>query len=124
MKLTIDSTQKHIILLKLIDAYENVPDFGNSPVRAMTPQREWLSKLGAIFKAIDVRHSVNHSTNMSMLSQHKDFALNNIISQIGDVIEDLKLDLELDGKSEIGSVYQPGDVYSFFSDLKAIIANA
>ncbi|MCB1667999.1 MAG: hypothetical protein R3E73_04695 [Porticoccaceae bacterium] len=124
MRLTTDSTQKHIILLKLVDAYENVPDFGNGPVQAMTPQREWLSKLGAIFNALGATHTVTHRTNMSILSQHRDFALNNIVSQIGDVIEELRLDLELDGKSEIGSVYQPGDVYSFFSDLKAIIANA
>lgn len=124
MIFAIDPMQKHIMLLKLVDAYENVPDFDNGPVRAMTPQREWLSKLGAIFNALGVQHSVNYRTHMGMLSQHKDFALNNIISQVGDAIEELKLDLELSGKSEVGSVYQPGEVYNFFSDLKAIIGKA
>ena len=124
MIFAIDPMQKHIMLLKLVDAYENVPDFDNGPVRAMTPQREWLSKLGAIFNALGVQHSVNYRTHMGMLSQHKDFALNNIMSQVGDAIEELKLDLELSGKSEVGSVYQPGEVYNFISDLKAIIGKA
>jgi len=124
MIFAIDPMQKHIMLLKLVDAYESVPDFDNGPVRPMTPQREWLSKLGAIFNALGVQHSVNYRTHMGMLSQHKDFALNHIISQVGDAIEELKLDLELSGKSEVGSVYQPGEVYDFFSDLKAIIGKA
>lgn len=123
MRLTVDSTQKHIMLLKLVDAYENVPDFGDGPVKAMSPQREWLSRMGAIFKTLGVEHSVKHNTNMSILAQYKDYALNNIVSQIGDVIEEIRLDLELDGKSEIGSVYEPGDVYRFFADLKSIISN-
>ena len=125
MRLSVDSTQKHILLLKLVDAYENVPDFGAGPITAMTPQREWLSKLGAIFSALDpVRHGSNHKVNMNMLSQHRDFAINSIVSQIGDAIEEIRLDLELDGESDIGSVYEPGDVYRFFKDLKSIISTA
>lgn len=112
------------MLLKLVDAYDNIPDFGDGPIKAMSPQREWLSKMGAIFKTLDsIGHGTRHNTDMSMLGQYKDFALNNILSHIGDAIEEIKLDLELDGESEIGSVYEPGDVYRFFTDLKSIISN-
>ena len=58
-----------------------------------------------------------------MLGQYHDFTINSILGQIGDAIEELKLDLELDGRSEIGSAYEPGDVYRFYADLKAIISS-
>jgi hypothetical protein len=125
MRLSVDATQKHILLLKLVYAYENIPDFGTGPIKALTPQREWLSKLGAVFGALDsIRHGATHNVNMNMLGQHRDFALNSIISHIGDAIEEIRLDLELDGESDIGSVYEPGDVYRFFKDLKSIISEA
>lgn len=123
MRLTIDSTQKHIILLKLVDLYDHVPDFRPGPIKAMTKERLWLSAVGALLKAISIIYEAEYKTAISMLSRYRDFAINNILSQIGDAIEELKLDLELDGRSEIGSAYEPGDVYRFYADLKAIISS-
>jgi len=122
MRLSIDSTQKHIILLKLVELYEHAPDFGRGPVMAMSEERHWLSSVGALLKAISIEHDVKHTINIGMLGQYHDFAINSILSQIGDAIEELKLDLELDGRSEIGSAYEPGDVYRFYADLRAIIS--
>ena len=34
------------------------------------------------------------------------------------------LELDLDGHSEIGNAYAPGDVYKFFADLKDVISSA
>ena len=123
MRLPIDSTQKHIILLKLVDLYNHVPDFGDSPIKAMSEERLWISQVGALLSAISIGNEVKHKTNINMLVQYKDFAINSILNQVGDAIEELKLDLELDGRSDIGSVYQPGDVYHFFTDLKEIITS-
>ncbi len=124
-----DSTQKHIILLKLVELYEHVPDFGEGPIKSMSKERHWLSSAGALLKRISIRHNDEYEDSMSSLSLSCDStshgsAIDLILGQIGDVIEELKLDLELDGRSEIGSVYEPGEVYRFYADLKAIISGA
>ena len=124
MRLINDSTQKQIILLKLVDLYENKPDFGNGPIKAMSKERLWLSSVGALFKAIGFQHESKHSSNMGFLGRYRVWAIDNILGQIGDAIEELKIELELDGRSEIGSAYEPGDVYRFYADLKAIISLA
>jgi hypothetical protein len=41
-----------------------------------------------------------------------------------DVIEELKLELEISGKADIGCAYAPGEIYKFFSDLKSIVNGA
>ena len=41
-----------------------------------------------------------------------------------DAIEELKLDLELSGRADIGSAYAPGDAYKYFADLKSIVNDA
>ena len=51
-------------------------------------------------------------------------AINEIKGQITDAIEALKLDLELEGRGEIGNVYAAGEVYELFPDLKKIIGGA
>ena len=46
--------EKHIILLKLSEALESAPEFGNTPVLDVdTPQRQWLSKVGALLSRLD-----------------------------------------------------------------------
>lgn len=106
-----------------MDLYEHIPTFGTRPIQALSDERKWLSAVGALLCSISIEYKVNHQVNMNMLGQHFDFALNNILGQIGDAIEKLKLDLELEGRSEIGSAYGPGEVYRFFTDLKAIIGS-
>ncbi len=98
MKLIKDSTQKHIILLKLMDLYENRPDFGGVPIKATSKERLWLSSVGAVLKAIGVSNQLEHNLNMRMLSQYPDWAIGKILGHIGDAIEELKLELELDEK--------------------------
>ena len=54
----------------------------------------------------------------------KVWAINQIKGQVMDAIEALKLDLELEGRGDIGNVYAAGEVYKLFSDLKEIIGAA
>ena len=61
---------------------------------------------------------------MSFLGRNPTWAINEIKGQIADAIETLKLDLELEGRSDIGNVYDPGEVYKFFKDLKDVIESA
>ena len=117
--------EKHILLLKLTEALENAPDFGEKPaLEASTPQRQWLSQVGALLKRLGIEHSVQYKSSFNMLGQYWKWASSQIMGQVLDAIEEIKLELELDDRSEIGSAYAPGDVYRFFADLKEIINSA
>ena len=41
-----------------------------------------------------------------------------------DAIERIRLDLELEGRNEIGTAYGPNEVYRYFADLKQIVGGA
>ena len=122
----LEPVQKQIVLLKLVDLIENVPDFsgvGQFPVQS--PQRRWLALAGALLKRVDkIGKGVKFDTSMRMLDHYKANTLGHIFDQVNETIEELKLDLELEGRSDIGSVYGVGEVYKLFSDLKDIIGSA
>jgi len=67
---------------------------------------------------------VQYKLSFQSLFQNWKLAITQIQGQVLDAIEELKLELELDGRSEIGNAYEPGDVYKFFADLKSIISDA
>jgi len=121
-----DPMEKHILLLKLSEAVKNAPDFGSTPkLEANTPQRQWLSEVRALLFRLDpIEKKVNFQSTYGMLSQYWEWGVNQIQGQVTDAIEELKLDLELDGRSEIGSAYSSGEVYRFFADLKSILNSA
>lgn len=117
--------EKQILLLKLTDALENAPQFGEKPaLDVTTPQRQWLSKVGALLARLSLEHKIKFQSSLSMLSQYWVYSSTQIKGQVSDAIEEIKLELELDGREEIGSAYAPGEVYRFFADLKAIINTA
>lgn len=117
--------EKHVILLKLTEALENVPDFGDKPVFEVgTPQRQWLSVVGALLSRLDIMKKITFQASFNTLIQYWTPAITQIKGQVLDAIEEIKLELELDGRSDIGSAYAPGDVYRFFADLKAVINQA
>lgn len=114
--------QKQIILLKLTEALEHAPDFGDKPAMdPATPQRKWLSEVGALLSRLGIDKQVQYKASFAALIQYWAPAIVQIKGQVLDVIEEIKLELELDGRSEIGNAYAPGDVYRFFADLRAII---
>lgn len=117
--------EKHIILLKLKEALDRAPAFGDKPLLEVgTPQRQWLAEVGALLSRLDLGKKIDFSASFSTLSQYWKPAINQIMGQVADAIEELKLELELDGRSEFGSAYAPGDTYRFFADLKGIINTA
>lgn len=118
--------QKQIILLKLTDLFENAPDFSDPErIPADSPQRRWLSVVGALLNRLDrVFKGSSFRTHMHLLNTQKNNAIRLIQGQVLDAIEELKLELELDGRDEIGNAYAPGDIYGYYADLKGIIAGA
>jgi hypothetical protein len=119
------SVEKHILLLKLSEALHQAPDFGEEPVFGVnTPQRRWLASVGALLSRLGIRHETRFRASFSTLASYWLPAVNSVQGQVLDAIERLKLELELDGRSEFGSAYAPGDIYRFFTDLKNIVNGA
>jgi len=117
--------QKHILLLKLTEALENAPEFGDKPIfEASSPQRIWLSKVGALLSRLGLEKKSRYQASFNTLAAYWKPAINQIQGQVLDAIEEIKLELELDDRSDIGSAYAPGDVYRFFADLKEVINSA
>jgi hypothetical protein len=117
--------EKHILLLKLQDALDRAPQFGDKPIMdAASPQRQWLAEVGALLGRLGTNKKVEFRAAFQTAVQYWKHATDKIKGQVLDAIEELKLELELDGRSEIGSAYAPGDVYRFFADLKAILNTA
>jgi len=117
--------EKHIILLKLKQALENAPDFGDKAVFEVgTPQRQWLAEVGALLSRLDLEKKINFQASFSTLATYWKAAVNQIMGQVADAIEEIKLELELDGRTDIGNAYAPGETYRFFADVKAIMNSA
>jgi hypothetical protein len=117
--------EQHIMLLKLTNLLESAPEFGDKPAMdTETPQRQWLSSVGALLSRLGVEKKILFQASFRTLIQSWGAAVTQIKGQILDAIEELKLELELEGRSEIGSAYAPGEVYKFFADLKSVIDQA
>lgn len=117
--------EKHILLLKLTEALENAPDFGDKPIMdTSSPQRQWLSRVGALLSRLSIERKVRFQSTFATLIQYWKHAIVQIQGQVLDAIEEIKLELELEDRSDIGSAYAPGDVYRFFADLKEVINSA
>lgn len=117
--------EKHILLLKLKEALQHAPPFGDKSIfEVNTPQRQWLAEAGALLSRLGIGKQAQFRASFGTLAQYWKPAINQIMGQVLDAIEELKLELELDGRTEFGSAYAPGEIYRFFADLKSIINTA
>ncbi|MEW6519694.1 MAG: hypothetical protein AB1461_09805 [Thermodesulfobacteriota bacterium] len=116
--------EQHIILLKLSELMNNAPDFSTKPIAGATPQRQWIAEVGALISRVSSEKKINFNTTKSMLGHYWGHTIGQIQGLVLDVIEELKLELELSGRADIGSAYAPGEVYKFFVDLKSIVNGA
>ena len=117
------AVEKHIMLLKLVELAESPPQLGQA--QPTPEQRQWFSRVGAVFSQLkDLMWHVKFDSSVGTMGPYPQAASNQIIGYAYDVIEILKLELELDGRSEIGTAYPPGETYRYFADVKQIISNA
>ncbi len=116
--------EQHIILLKLSELMDNMPDFSVNPSTGASPQRQWIAEVGALISKISSEKKLMFNTTKGLLNHYWANTVKQIQGLALDVIEELKLDLELSGRADIGSAYSPGEVYKFFSDLKSILNDA
>ena len=115
-------TEKHILLLKLTEQLRNSASFESQKMHlASGEERRWIAQSAALL------NRVNDLTFGFSFRSIKGSVHHHIVDAQGiimDACEELKLDLELDGRSEVGSAYDAGDIYRFYADLKEIIAGA
>jgi len=117
--------EKHILLLKLTEMMENRPSFGDT--RNSDPDSaplQWISKVRGVVQRIGISEIAKFDAIVRTTIIYWKPAIQSLQTHIYDIIESLKVDLEIDGRAEIGSAYKAGDVYSFFKDLKTIIKSA
>jgi len=119
------SVEQHIILMKLSELMDNVPDFSTKPASAgASPQRQWIAEVGALISKVSSGKKRSFGTAKSMLGQYWNYSIEQIQGLALDVIEELKLELELSGRADVGSAYASGEIYRFFADLKSIVSGA
>ena len=120
-----DLVDKSVILGKLQELQEKVPDFSvPGSLAPQSLQRRWLSTAGALLQKHDLASGFAFRSSMSFLESYPTYTVNRIQGYVLDAIEAIKLELELDGRSEIGTAYASGEVYKFYADLKRIIHKA
>jgi len=116
--------EQHIILLKLSELVENAPDLSTEPPAGNSPQRQWVAEVGALISKVSSQRKARFELAKGMLSGLWDMGIKDIHGMALDVIEELRLELELNGKADIGSTYTPGQEYEYFSDMKDILRGA
>ena len=98
--------EKHIILLKLTEALENAPEFGDKPMfDPATSQRQWLSRVGALLSRLGTDKKIQYKAAFTTLAQYWKPAITQIKGQVLDAIEEIKLELEL-GFRLVGFTYK------------------
>ena len=120
-----DLLEKQILLLKLTELMENRPDFGER--RSLNPDalpRRWISKARGVVQRVGIIETSKFDIIVHSTARHWMGAVGNLQSHIYDIMEGLKVDLEIDGRAEVGTAYAPGDIYKFFADLKKIMKEA
>ncbi|MCW8933436.1 MAG: hypothetical protein OQK98_01810 [Gammaproteobacteria bacterium] len=116
--------EQHIILLKLSELMDNAPDLSYKPNAGASPQRQWIAEIGALISKAGSSRKISFERSKSILGQYWNFSIEQIQGLALDVIEEIKLELELSGRADVGSAYAPGEIYRFFADLKSIVSGA
>jgi hypothetical protein len=117
--------ERQILLMKLQHEFDTAPEFGTTFVAdANSPSQRWISRIGALLSRVSIQRKVDFSSTKQTSVQFWGVVRESFRRTISDTIEELKLELELDGQEYLGQVYQAGKEYDFFTDLKGIIADA
>lgn len=117
--------ERQILLLKLIHEFDNSPYFGTTyQGDASSAPQLWISRVGALLSRVSIHYKVSYQSTRSVSHQFWTASRESFRRIISEAIEEIKLELELDGRDEIGQVYEKGKEFDFFTDLKGIISGA
>lgn len=117
--------ERQVLLLKLVHEFENAPIFGDVfNGDAKSPAQQWISRVGALLSRISIQRKLEFQSINRTTGGYWKHATQSLMRAVSGAIEELKLELELDGRDQIGHVYEPSKQYDFFTDLKGIVLGA
>lgn len=117
--------EKQVLLLKIQHELENAPKFGKNYVAdADSEPQKWIARVGALLSRLSISHGVKFQTTLHTSVQYWSLSREDIRRQLSAAAEELRLELELDGREEIGQVYGNNQHYDFLLDLEEIIRSA
>lgn len=117
--------ERQILLMKLLHEFENAPDFGDNYVAdASSPPQQWIARVGALLARVGLEYKHTFQAIRKTSATYWKFAREPMRQQLLAATEEIKLELELDGREEIGQVYEAQQQYDFLRDLKEIIFGA
>lgn len=125
-RLGIDNAlDRQLLLVKLEDLISDHPTFHDSFVSDFkSPQQRWIAKTKAIMKRVGISNGLQFDSAANTYFKFPKAAGNSMLNAVAETIEELRLELELEGDDFIGKQYDPGDVYSYFVDVKSFIGKA
>ena len=117
--------ERQILLMKLVHEFENAPEFGPKYVAdASSEQQRWIARLGALMSRVSLEHSVSFKASAATSVQYWGVSRESFRKNALAAIEELKLELELEGRDQIGHVYDSNHQFDFLRDLKGVIGKA
>lgn len=119
------SPQNQILLMKLSEAYENAPLVEDKFVGNEYSQvQQWIARTGALISKADSFRGIVFRNRAESLKRSWKENILEMHQSLLDTIEEIRVNLELSGRDEIGKIYESGKEYSFFSDLKEVLGKA
>jgi hypothetical protein len=117
--------ERQLLLLKLQHAFDHAPYFGKRyNGDASSEAQLWISRIGAMLSRVSIAHMNTFRSQKSISIQFWSLSRDGFRRIISEAIEEIKLELELNGKDDFGQVYMAGKEYDFFTDLKGIVSTA
>ncbi len=117
--------ERQLILLKLSLALDTHPSFGDKYVSEFrAPQQKWIAEVSALLKRVGFNPGYECDAIRRTMIQHWKPSMDQLCQLVQRTIAELKLELELEGHEQIGQVYNAGEVFDLFADLKQIIGKA
>lgn len=117
--------QRQMILLKLLHAMKNRPNFGisydNDPDG---PVRQWISQVKALIDRVSFSKSAEFGAALHTAASYWHPAVRSLQIIINDAIEELRLELELYQDENIGRIYEASESHKFKTDVLGIISGA
>lgn len=119
------SAERQVLLLKLMHEFENSPDFGAQYVAdADSAPQQWIARIGALLSRVSIEHKISFQSKRQTTVQFWSVSREPFRQQLLAAAEEIKLELELDGHEDIGTVYDAQHQFDFLRDLKEIILGA
>ena len=117
--------QRQMILMKLVHAMNNRPDFGlkfdNDPDGKV---RQWLSHVRALIDRVSIEKSVRFNSTHYSLGTYWQPTIRSLQIIVNDAIEEVRLELELYQDDQIGVIYEADESHRFKSDILQILQSA